>query len=167
MIRKERLKSLNACEPRNGDYVLYWMQAAQRAEGNQALEYAIRQANEKRRPCLVFFGLTDRFPEVNARHFIFMLEGLRETQKALADRGMKLVVRPISPEIGVVEMARLPSSGQKALQPWLNSQTEPEMTPQEEERLLRSFGEAMCDIDAGKGTSIDEVRQRVGSWAGR
>ena len=44
---------------------------------------------------------------------------------------------------------------------------EPEMTPQEEQRLLRSLDEAMGDIDAGKGVSIAEVRKRVGSWAAR
>jgi hypothetical protein len=64
-------------------------------------------------------------------------------------------------------VARLPSSEQKALQLWLDSQAEPEMSPQEEERLLRSLDEAMCDIDAGQGVSMDEVRQRVGAWAAR
>ena len=64
-------------------------------------------------------------------------------------------------------VARLPSHERKALQVWLNSQTEPEMTPQEEQRLLRSLDEAMGDIGAGKGVSIDEVRKRVGSWAAR
>lgn len=64
-------------------------------------------------------------------------------------------------------VARLPSSEKKALQLWLNSQAEPEMTPQEEQRLLRSLDEAMRDIDAGKGVSIDEVRHRVGSWAAK
>jgi len=109
MIQKERLKSLNACDPRDGDYVLYWMQAAQRAEGNQALEYAIRLANEKRKPCLAFFGLTDRFPEANARHLAFMLEGLRETRKALAERGVRLVVRLTPPDQGAVDLGRAAS----------------------------------------------------------
>ena len=62
-------------------------------------------------------------------------------------------------------VAQLPSNEKKALQLWLNSQAEPEMTPQEEQRLLRWLNEAVRDIDAGKGVSIDEVRQRVGSWA--
>ena len=62
-------------------------------------------------------------------------------------------------------VAQLPSIEKKALQLWLNSQAEPEMTAQEEQRLLRSLDEAMRDIDAGKGVSIDEVRTRVGSWA--
>ena len=64
-------------------------------------------------------------------------------------------------------VAQLPSNEKKALQLWLNSQTEPEMTAQEEQHLLRSLDEAVRDIDAGKGVSIDEVRQRVGSWAAK
>jgi deoxyribodipyrimidine photo-lyase len=82
------------------------MQASQRAADNHALEYAIRQANDRRQPCLVFFGLTDRFPEANERHYAFLLEGLKETKSALARRGLQLVVRAVSPEKGVVEMAR-------------------------------------------------------------
>ena len=62
-------------------------------------------------------------------------------------------------------VSHLPSDERKALQCWLNSQTEPELTTQEEQRLLRSLDEAIRDVDAGKGISIDEVRQRVGSWA--
>ncbi len=64
-------------------------------------------------------------------------------------------------------VAQLPSNEKKALQLWLNSQAEPEMTTQEEERLLRSLDEAMRDIDAGKGVPMDEVRKRVGSWAAK
>ena len=64
-------------------------------------------------------------------------------------------------------VAQLPGNEKKALQMWLNSQAEPEMTPQEEQRLLRSLDEAMRDIDAGKGVSIDEVRKRAGSWAAK
>lgn len=64
-------------------------------------------------------------------------------------------------------VAQLPSNEKKALQLWLNSQAEPEMTAQEEQRLLRSLDEAMRDIDAGKGVSMDEVRKRVGSWAAK
>ena len=64
-------------------------------------------------------------------------------------------------------VAQRPSNEKKALQLWLNSQAEPEMTAQEEQRLLRSLDEAMRDIDAGKGVPIDEVRKRVGSWAAK
>ena len=64
-------------------------------------------------------------------------------------------------------VARLPSKERKALQIWLNSQAEPEMSAQEEEHLLRSLDEAMRDIDAGKGASMEEVRKRIGSWGAR
>ena len=63
-------------------------------------------------------------------------------------------------------VAQLPGNEKKALQVWLNSQTEPTMTTEEEQRLLHSLEEAVRDIDAGKGVSIDDVRKRVGSWAG-
>ena len=41
------------------------------------------------------------------------------------------------------------------------------MSAQDEEHLLRSLDEAMRDIDAGKGASMEEVRKRIGSWAAR
>jgi len=64
-------------------------------------------------------------------------------------------------------VAQLPSADRKALQVRLNSQAEPEMSAEEEARLLRSLDEAIRDIDAGKGVALEEVRQQVGSWAAR
>ena len=64
-------------------------------------------------------------------------------------------------------VAQLPGNERQALQLWLNSQIESELTAEEEQRLLRSLDEAARDIDAGKGVSMEEVRRRVGSWAAR
>jgi hypothetical protein len=64
-------------------------------------------------------------------------------------------------------VARLPGSERKALQLWLNSQSEPELTALEERRLLRSLDEAVRDIDADKGVPINDVRKRVASWAAK
>ena len=64
-------------------------------------------------------------------------------------------------------VAHLSDNERKALQIWLNSQSEPDVTAQDEQRLLRSLDKAMRDIDAGKGVSIDEVHKRVHSWAAR
>ena len=41
MIQEERVRALNDRKIRKGRYVLYWMQASQRAEYNHALEHAI------------------------------------------------------------------------------------------------------------------------------
>ena len=106
MIQKERVKALNQKETRKGTYVLYWMQASQRSEYNHALEYAISKANDLHQPVVVFFGITDRFPEANERHYWFMLEGLKEIQRSLKARGMRMVVQHLSPERGAVQLAK-------------------------------------------------------------
>jgi hypothetical protein len=80
------------------------------------------------------------------RYFIFAMSTLAEIQQAVT---------------------QLRGAERKALQVWLNSQSEPEMSHDEEARLLRSLNEAIRDIDAGRGVGIDEVRQRVGSWAAK
>ena len=83
MIQDTRIKVLNTEKLKKKDYVLYWMQASQRAEYNHALEFALREANSRSEPLLVYFGITDKYPEANQRHYNFMLQGLKETQ---ADR---------------------------------------------------------------------------------
>ncbi|NIN67871.1 MAG: deoxyribodipyrimidine photolyase [Anaerolineae bacterium] len=106
MIQNERVRTLNRKRIRQGRYVLYWMQASVRGEYNHALEYAIREANGLNQPLLVFFGITETFPEANERHYYFMLEGLRETQLTLRERGIQLVIWKRSPEVGVAELAK-------------------------------------------------------------
>ena len=106
MIQEERIRYLNRKSPRKGEFVIYWMQASQRAECNHALELAITRANELRLPLIVYFGLTAQFPEANERHYHFMLEGLKQVQMSLQDRGIALVIECISPETGVVKLAR-------------------------------------------------------------
>ena len=105
-IHPSRVQHLNDKETGVGDYVLYWMQQSQRAEYNHALEYAIERANEADLPLLVAFGVTDDYPEANLRHYTFMLEGLRETQAALASRGIKMVVRRGDPPKVALEIGR-------------------------------------------------------------
>ena len=105
MIHPARIHGGDNRPPVGGKYVLYWMQQAQRAEGNHALEYAIEQANARPLPVVVGFALT-AFPEANRRHYQFMLEGLRETQTRLAARGIGLCVRHGSPAEVIPELAK-------------------------------------------------------------
>ncbi len=106
MIQQERIESLNRQAVRDGRYVLYWMQAAQRAQYNHALEHAIDRANELKKPVVAAFGLTANFPEANARHYHFMLEGLPEVRRALENRGIQMAVRAQSPPTCIPELAR-------------------------------------------------------------
>jgi len=96
-LEPARIRILNEKGLRSGKYVLYWMQQSQRAEDNHALEAAIEVANLVDLPLLVVFGLTDAYPDANLRHDMFMLEGLRETGKALHDRRIKFVVHKGEP----------------------------------------------------------------------
>ncbi len=105
MIQPERIRILNNKPVVDGNYVLYWMQAAQRAEYNHALEYAISQANKIGKPVVVFFGITENFPDANQRHYYFMLEGLKEVRKDLETIGIQLVIRRQPPDAGAVELA--------------------------------------------------------------
>jgi deoxyribodipyrimidine photo-lyase len=106
MIRAERLKELNSRSVSRGHYVLYWMQQAQRAYYNHALEFAIERANELNKPLVVFFGVTPKFPRANANHYRFMLEGLRETADELRERGATFLVQPVSSDKGAVALAK-------------------------------------------------------------
>ena len=105
MIEPERIKQLNRRPATPGKYVLYWMQQSQRSEHNHALEYAIERANELDRPLVVYFGITERFPEANERHYSFMLQGLKETKASLSRRHIHMIIRREAPEKGVLRLA--------------------------------------------------------------
>jgi deoxyribodipyrimidine photo-lyase len=103
MIQTTRIKVLkDAPEVTNGRYVLYWMGLSQRAAFNPALEHAIDEANRCKLPVVVCYGIAEGYPEVNARHWTFLLEGLAEIGPALAKRGIGWVARR---EGGPVETA--------------------------------------------------------------
>ncbi len=105
MIHPSRIQPLNSRSVQEGRYVLYWMQASQRAECNHALEAAVERANERNLPVVAVFGLTDRFPEANLRHYAFMLEGLEGVRGALARRGIQFVLARESPELAATRLA--------------------------------------------------------------
>jgi len=88
---RARLRNRRGLDP-GGRAVVYWMQRAQRAHDNPALELAARLANELGRPLAVFFGLVKKFPGANQRHYAFMLEGLAETAAALETLGARFVL---------------------------------------------------------------------------
>lgn len=106
MIHATRIQQLSGAPVRDREYVLYWMQASQRARFNHALEHAARMADELKVPLVVGFGLHADYPEANARHFAFMLQGLQESEAALRDRGIKLAVRKHAPDQAAVEFSR-------------------------------------------------------------
>jgi len=78
----------------DGEAVVYWMQRAQRASDNPALDAAISLANELGKPLAVFMGLVPFYPNANARHYAFLIDGLLELGPAIEKRGAAFIFRP-------------------------------------------------------------------------
>jgi deoxyribodipyrimidine photo-lyase len=84
-----RVRKLNDAPFREkADYVLYWAQMNRRAHGNHALDYAVELANERDLPVLFYEGLTCTYKNANDRLHTFILEGVADTQAAVAARGI-------------------------------------------------------------------------------
>ena len=76
--------------PRPGaEFVLYWMQATQRADWNLALEFAIEQANALRLPVLVYHGLRHDYPWASDRLHTFILQGVVDLYAGFEARGIQ------------------------------------------------------------------------------
>ena len=64
-------------------------------------------------------------------------------------------------------VGKLPPSEKTALSLWLDSQATPTLTADEEQQLLRSLDEAVRDVDAGRGVSLQDAHKLVASWAAK
>ena len=107
MIPQGRIRNLNNLDiNKNGNYVLYWMQASQRTSYNHAIAYAMDEAGRLNLPLVVYFGLTDSFPEAYLRHYYFMVEGLLEVKKELEDMGIQFIVLKNTPWEGAAKLSR-------------------------------------------------------------
>ncbi len=110
MVEDERIRVLKDGDPRpeseGAAYVLYWMQASQRVLYNHALAEAIARADTLGLPVVVGFGLMDDYPEANARHYAFMLDGLRDVAAALKDKGVAFVLRRGAPPDVALALAK-------------------------------------------------------------
>lgn len=78
----------------DGRAVVYWMQRAQRAVDNPALDAAVRLGNALRLPVVVFFGLHTRVTGANLRHYTFLVEGIPDIVRGLEARHVGFVLRP-------------------------------------------------------------------------
>ena len=92
MIHDTRIKLLNQKTVKDRDFILYWMQSAQRTSYNHALEYAIRMSNKLKKFLKVCFVLNENYPDAQTRHYLFMLEGLSEVQKELSQKKIEMII---------------------------------------------------------------------------
>jgi len=80
----KRVRTLKDRTKRAGQ-VVYWMSRDQRVEDNWALLYAQELAFQMKAPLAVVFCLVPQFLNATLRQFAFMLKGLEQVEKRLAD----------------------------------------------------------------------------------
>ena len=84
-----RVRKLNGAAIRSrARYVLYWAQMNRRVESNHAVAHAAALANELDIPLLFYEGLTCTYPNANDRLHTFLLEGVPETERRAAAKGI-------------------------------------------------------------------------------
>jgi deoxyribodipyrimidine photo-lyase len=76
-----------------GNCVVYWMQRAQRARHNPALDVAIHAANALGKPVVVFFAPIPFYPHANLRHYAFLAEGIADLAADCARRRVGFLLR--------------------------------------------------------------------------
>jgi deoxyribodipyrimidine photo-lyase len=77
----------------NGRCVVYWMQRAQRALDNPALDVAVAAANILQQPVVIFFAPVPFYPHANLRHYQFLAQAIPDTAERARKRGIGYVLR--------------------------------------------------------------------------
>jgi deoxyribodipyrimidine photo-lyase len=77
----------------NGRCIVYWMQRAQRALDNPALDAAVDVANALRQPVVIFFAPVPFYPHTNLRHYAFLAQGIPDIAERARKRGIGFVLR--------------------------------------------------------------------------
>ncbi len=88
-MRKRTIALQEGAPRKEAKYVLYWMQIHRRAYHNQALNFAIEQANALRLPLVVYEGLRPDYDQANDRIHRFILEGALNNQREFAQRRVR------------------------------------------------------------------------------
>ena len=76
-----------------GRCVVYWMQRAQRALDNPALDVAVEAASVLQQPVVIFFAPVPFYPNANLRHFAFLAQGIPDIAQRARERGIGFVLR--------------------------------------------------------------------------
>src|SRR5271157_5761972 len=77
----------------NGRCIVYWMQRAQRALDNPALDVAVAVANVLGQPVVIFFAPVPFYPNANLRHYAFLTQGIPGIAERARQRGIGFVLR--------------------------------------------------------------------------
>ena len=100
MVNSRRIR-INKEGKVNSGPIAYWMSRDQRVSDNWALLYAKEKATQLKRPLVVIFSLVPAFSGANLRHYDFMLKGLEEVEKNLAEKGIRFTLIKGEPSVSL------------------------------------------------------------------
>lgn len=153
-VHPDRVRALNAV-PAGGGPVLYWMSRDARALDNWALLHARAEAFAADQPLAVAFTLAPSYLAAPWRAYAFLLEGLREVERDLRDRGIPLVVLSgADPPDSLTAFTRAHGIGRVVV----------DFNPL---RQARAWRDAVADRLAAAGVRLEEVDAHniVPCWA--
>lgn len=118
--RVYRIESHGNVHALNGDFecksdaacIVYWMSRDQRVQDNWALLAAQEQAILRKLPLIVAFTLVPEFLEATIRSYHFMLQGLEEVSRELAELHIPFhLIETQNPSEGICEFAQAVNAG--------------------------------------------------------
>lgn len=105
-----RIRCLKNCELGNGP-IVYWMQREQRVNDNWALIYAYEKAKEKNEKLIIVFNLVTEFLQATYRQYYFMIEGLKDVEKNLAQLNISFYITTGKPEEEIPKFIAINNAG--------------------------------------------------------
>jgi deoxyribodipyrimidine photo-lyase len=100
MVNRKRMRVLKEGDKKGGP-VVYWMSRDQRVRDNWALLFAQELALQEKVPLSVVFYLAPTFLDATMRQYGFMLKGLREVEKNLAEKNIPFFLLTGSPNAAI------------------------------------------------------------------
>ena len=105
-MNPNRTRLLKGGEEKRKGPVVYWMSRDQRLHDNWALLFSQELAVRRKAPLVVLFCLVPQFLGATMRQYQFMIAGLQEVEKRLAEENIPLVLLTGSPEVEIPTFVR-------------------------------------------------------------
>jgi len=102
MLNTKRIRQLNKASINSGP-IIYWMSRDQRVHDNWALLYAQELAIEHKQPLAVAFCIVPNFLGATMRQYGFMIDGLIEIERELAEINIPFFIFSGDPGIKIPE----------------------------------------------------------------
>lgn len=110
MVNRKRLRIFKKAEKKAGP-VIYWMSRDQRVRDNWALLLAQELALQGKVPMAIVFCLVPKFLDATMRQYGFMLKGLQEVERNLAENNIPFFLLRGSPASEIPRFVRKYSGG--------------------------------------------------------